>query len=130
MCSWMDKHELFDLWSPAQSAWSPWVKPVLFAALPRPLPEIGPQEMIDASWLPRGKKYALVVDPPGRMAVAVGVRLSRVGIEVDLNAVLGAGTRPVCIFTRSGSRTKIPPTNSARLAWPCIWRCGRAFAPR
>jgi hypothetical protein len=77
----MTNQEIFAAWSPENSLWSTWAKPVLFAhlgtssALP-PSAEASP----DAGWSPTPiEKTALVLDLPGEEGVWVGVALAARG---------------------------------------------------
>jgi hypothetical protein len=76
----MDKQELFATWAPPGSPWSAWAKPVLFAHLPRPLPPVYPQLLLDLSWVPAiTEHWAVVVELPGPEAVAIGMALAERG---------------------------------------------------
>ena len=83
----MTKEGLFDIWAPRPSAWSAWVKPVLFAHMtPRTLAAYGyepPRDhpaAPDVSWAPRADGSAvIVVDLPGAAGVAVGMALAEIG---------------------------------------------------
>ncbi|MEH2003405.1 MAG: hypothetical protein V7L00_32650 [Nostoc sp.] len=76
----MDESTVFDLWSPADSIWSPWVKPVLFAHLPRRLPIITQLPTPDFSWVPPvGQGKAIVVDLAGMDSVFLGLALAKKG---------------------------------------------------
>lgn len=76
----MTKHEIFALWAPDDSAWSPWVKPVLFAHLSEwvtpsnfDIPPVPP-------WLPAADGgSALVFDVPGDAGVWLGLRAAEAG---------------------------------------------------
>jgi hypothetical protein len=76
----MDKQELFEIWAPAGSIWSPWVKPVLFAHYPRLLPPPPPWSPPDLSALPSSlDRRAIVVDFHGVESVLVGTSLAEMG---------------------------------------------------
>jgi hypothetical protein len=83
--------ETFDAWGPADSRWSQWVKPVLFAHVDRVLAEEereGPPPSAPAGW-DEGwslEATALLIELPGPQAAATGVA------AVDL------GFRPVPLF--------------------------------
>lgn len=71
-----DKHAIFGAWAPASCPWSPWVKPVLFAHLPRPiLPDriVAPPTLAWQRALP--PDCALVLDLPGATSVTTGLSL-------------------------------------------------------
>ena len=91
----MRNDEIFDAWAPAESPWSPWVKPVLFAAMTRDEP-VGdvPECAADLAWAPDASAgTALVLDVPGASGVALGLALARRGYRpVPLyNAISGRG---------------------------------------
>ncbi|GBE91196.1 hypothetical protein NCWK1_0918 [Nostoc cycadae WK-1] len=76
----MDKQSIYDTWVPMNSIWLPWVKPVLFAHLPRSLPAITPLPTPDLSWLPNVREgKAIVVDLPGVESVYLGLALAAKG---------------------------------------------------
>ncbi|HYU33068.1 MAG TPA: hypothetical protein VEW48_12980 [Thermoanaerobaculia bacterium] len=81
----MDSAELFDVWAPAGAAWSPWAKPVLFAAQPSlPPPEPVAPMAEAAPLLPRFQltgSPAVVVDLPGARSVQAGLALAREGFR-------------------------------------------------
>ncbi len=75
----MNKEEIFSVWAPDDSPWSPWAKPVLFAHTQlsnTPFSEAAP----DVSWSPPpGAKVALVLDLPGSLGVLTGLALASRG---------------------------------------------------
>ena len=76
----MEKEEIFEAWAPAGGVWSPWVKPVLFAHLPRPLPDSPAAAPFPTAGLPApGERQALVVEMPGPLAVTAGLALAEMG---------------------------------------------------
>ena len=76
----MDKHAIFEAWAPPGAAWSPWVKPVLFAHLPRRLPAYSEVAPPDVSWAPPpAEPAAIVMELPGVESVAMGLALAEVG---------------------------------------------------
>jgi hypothetical protein len=77
----MNREEIFAAWSPDESPWSCWAKPVLFAHLNSPLAELSiAQATGDANWSPlAGEKVALVLDLPGAEGVLLGVSLATRG---------------------------------------------------
>src|SRR5258708_3464877 len=100
----MNNEELFSIWAPDASVWSPWVKPVLFACMESALPMAAdaPPEL-DVSWAPdASERCALVLDLPGADAVFLAMALA------------GNGYRPVPLFnalpTPAGSRVLDPAT--------------------
>ncbi|HEX5109121.1 MAG TPA: hypothetical protein VFV95_11765 [Vicinamibacterales bacterium] len=89
----MTGEECFDVWAPADAAWSEWAKPALFA-------HMAPAEMsgaatdasgeVDAFWVPDGGgRTAIVVDLPADASVAFGLALGR------------RGYRPVPVYNTS-----------------------------
>jgi hypothetical protein len=76
----VDKEALFDVWVHPGAVWAEWVKPVLFAHLPRALPPFSHPPLPDLSWVPApAERWAIVVDLPGALAVAVGLALAEKG---------------------------------------------------
>jgi hypothetical protein len=87
---------VFEVWSPSDSRWSAWAKPVLFASLPEePTDETGPVQAldIDERWLTpiggsdesertsRPELGAVVVDLPGAKSVRAGLGLAQIGFR-------------------------------------------------
>jgi hypothetical protein len=92
----VDREAVFDAWAPRDCAWTPWVKPVLFAyvgsvstegfALPRPtwiradlLRVVDTTDRYRAS--ARDGVPAVIVDLPGVEGVAVGLALADLGFR-------------------------------------------------
>ncbi len=77
----INKEEIFSVWAPKNSVWSPWVKPVLFAHLdsaPSYLPVIAAAS--DVRWFPLPKdRVAIVLDLPGAEGVLAGIALASRG---------------------------------------------------
>jgi hypothetical protein len=74
----MTPSELFNLWAPAESIWSVWAKPVLFAemsSVPMASPLVLPSVILPQVDGPA----AVVVDLPGRDSVTVGLALAQFG---------------------------------------------------
>jgi hypothetical protein len=101
----MHPEAIFDAWCPATSAWSLWVRPVLFAQMtdqpetPVPLPEP------DVSWAPpTSAGWALVLDLPGHESITTGLSLA------------GVGYRPVPVFNVCTGPNEVIPLGSAILA--------------
>ncbi|HJZ92073.1 MAG TPA: hypothetical protein VKE40_14455 [Gemmataceae bacterium] len=83
----MNREEVFECWAPAGSTWSGWVKPVLFAHLPRPLPSPPEIQTHDLSWVPLAAEHvAFVIDIPGPASVELGLALA------------GRGYQPIPLF--------------------------------
>lgn len=79
----MNDSELFDVWAPADSVWSRWAKPVLFADRDRgPSPPAPPGEVfLPELRLPLDPQTAVVVDLPGARSVLTGLTLARQGFR-------------------------------------------------
>ena len=76
----MDSQTAYDVWAPDSSIWSAWVKPVLFAHLPRPRVELPPLAPPNVRWIPAvTHRPAIVVDLPGVESVAMGLALAERG---------------------------------------------------
>src|SRR5262249_18281438 len=83
----MNREEVFECWAPTGAMWSGWVKPVLFAHLPRPLPSPPEFQPPDLSWVPpEAERVALVIDVAGSESAEIGLALA------------GRGYRPVPLF--------------------------------
>lgn len=82
----MRPEDLFEAWTPADSRWSPWAKPVLFAGLNAvdgrsEIPE-GFEVPIEAPlWTPTNRSTAVVLDVDGPSAVLLGLLLARSGFQ-------------------------------------------------
>lgn len=76
----LSQAELYALWSPPESRWSVWSKPVLFANAPvRPS---GKQpELPGISGLHRLRDAAVIVDVPGAYSVLLGLALAQIGFQ-------------------------------------------------
>jgi hypothetical protein len=79
----MSPRELFEIWAPAESVWSQWAKPALFASPVSPDQGLGP-EGIDLEPLlkgvpPAGERAAVIVDLPGALSVRAGLELAEHG---------------------------------------------------
>src|SRR4051812_36295429 len=68
---------LYLLWAPAESPWSPWVKPVLFAQWSAEELPVRDVEAAEIEWTPPADgRTALVCDLPGGYGVAVSTALA------------------------------------------------------
>ena len=75
----MNKDEAFSIWAPADSPWSPWAKPVLFAHLDLAEDAV-PDASNDLSWsLPAGGENAIVLNLPGAEGVQTALALASLG---------------------------------------------------
>ncbi len=97
----MNGRQLFELWAPAGAAWSPWAKPVLFAAVDQVgewSPPVACLTDDEAAWLgPFGRHTALVFDLPGVEAVKAGLQMTV------------RGYRPVPLFNAAYGRNAVVP---------------------
>jgi hypothetical protein len=97
----LTREQTFDLWAPAASPWSPWVKPVLFAYLPdvaRAHAEGMAGRAARAEWAPAADGTSvLVVDLPGVRSVQLAEALAHNGYRpIPLfNAVPGPMADPI-----------------------------------
>jgi hypothetical protein len=66
----------FEVWAPAESPWSVWTKPVLFAVM-EGSPPSEPLAYYDGEWLPQfSQTIAIVLDLPGTESVSAGFVLA------------------------------------------------------
>jgi hypothetical protein len=81
----MTREEIFDIWSPAHSPWSPWVKPVLFAHIPDAWsdePAFALPAPPDLSFLQfPSARTALLIDLPGETAIPLALALAYRGLR-------------------------------------------------
>src|SRR5437763_19632 len=77
----MNNEEIFAAWSPEDSIWSTWVKPVVFAHLRMASPAPPQPEFLnEIAWAPPiSNRFAMVLDLPGEEGVWLGVALSSRG---------------------------------------------------
>jgi hypothetical protein len=96
----LSPQQLFDLWAPSRSPWSPWVKPAIFATM-RGVAEpadVAALAVLDVGWAPRAaERIALVIELPGVTAVRVGLALAAVGY------------RPVPLFNTTCDEPAVRP---------------------
>jgi hypothetical protein len=108
----MNGSELFDLWAPADAVWSPWAKPLLFAAAMNPAPPVPPVLPVPPAppaprapvRIPASGSMAVIVDLPGSWSVEAGLDLAREGF------------RPVPLFNgagHAGALVKVEPIVAA-----------------
>ncbi|HET9227537.1 MAG TPA: hypothetical protein VFR31_12775 [Thermoanaerobaculia bacterium] len=100
----MNGSQLFEVWAPQDSVWSPWAKPACFAEMPPDIPGAAmpvysgaeaPEGTFDAG--PIDTWTAFVVDMPGLRSVEIGLGLAR------------AGYRPVPMFNTAYHAAAIVP---------------------
>lgn len=97
----MSQQMMFDAWIPADSPWSVWAKPVVFASMRFPTHDELARVSLDAappwSWLPEGPRHtpgiAWIVDLDGDMAVLTGAFMA------------ARGYRPVPLFNGAPAPT-------------------------
>jgi hypothetical protein len=91
----MSQRELFQIWAPAESAWSVWAKPVLFANA-----QLGPTA-VDTNWpevhLPFQSDTAVIVELPEESSISFGIALAR------------KGYRPVPLFNCAPGPSSVVP---------------------
>jgi len=84
----MTESEVFEIWAPTASPWSPWVKPVLFAHFDRAAKAMAENPTLAASlpaiplahWAPPADgRTALVLDLPGSSGVGMGMAMAHLG---------------------------------------------------
>lgn len=75
------KEQVYDVWAPAQSPWSPWVKPVLFTVIPLPpIENEPPAPPVDTGWAASADgTEALVLNLPGRDGITAALQLAALG---------------------------------------------------
>src|SRR5258706_9627785 len=96
----MNKHQAFAAWAPADSIWSVWAKPVVFAHMPakllaaEPTPLPAGAETLDPP--PVSERTAIVLDLLGAEAIPLALALSMIGYRpVPLyNSVPGPSFAP------------------------------------
>src|SRR5262245_6521195 len=131
----MTKEELFEIWAPPNSRWSPWVKPVLFACmdtepqLPAPTAKvIIPEQVLPTTAVyhfdttqvpPIERNVALVLDLPGAEGVRAGLALASQGYRpVPLyNAVPGPIPSIVGSIGTGGSIALVDVTQILTALW-------------
>lgn len=81
----MTNESIYEVWRPANSPWTRWVKPVIFAFLD-PTVLTGDNHPIEDWHIPLYEDAAIIVDLPGAEGVSVGINMAR------------AGYRPVLLY--------------------------------
>jgi hypothetical protein len=78
----LSREEIFAAWAPADSRWSAWAKPVLFAhVFPPDETSLESVDLPPVTALPRPRDTAIVVDLPGRTSAWMGLALARAGYQ-------------------------------------------------
>lgn len=75
----LSREEMFEAWAPADSPWSAWAKPVLFAYAPLEGKGAVATEELSAGALGYERDAAIVVDLPGKQSVLMGLALAQAG---------------------------------------------------
>jgi hypothetical protein len=75
----MNPEAIFEAWAPAESLWSPWVKPVLFAAMDAPVSVHPMSPALSLKGIPPAADTVLVLDFPSAEGVITGLALARNG---------------------------------------------------
>ncbi|WP_043584698.1 hypothetical protein [Geminisphaera colitermitum] len=127
----MTNRELFRIWAPADSVWSPWAKPVLFADMSANPPS-------------SGQPFAVALPPPdpGVLAWLAAARSGRTAVVLDLPGVqtveralqfAARGFRPVPLFnTTNGVNACVPVADLVRRlvdAGPVLTSLPQPFPP-
>jgi hypothetical protein len=96
--------ELFEIWAPQDSVWSPWVSPVIFAQIELTEESDGVAEEAIAIWHEQtaSQETAILVDLPGDDAVKLGLLLAQIGY------------RPVVVINASPGPTEFLLTTSSQ----------------
>jgi hypothetical protein len=75
----MLRDEIFRIWAPPSSVWSPWVKPVLFSHMDPVLPD-ATLETVDIAWADAADgSTAMVLDLPCASGISMGIALMKLG---------------------------------------------------
>lgn len=77
----LSREEMFEAWAPADSPWSAWAKPVLFAHAPEDGRGAVVVEELSAGALGYAREAAVVVDLPGRQSALMGLALAQAGYQ-------------------------------------------------
>jgi len=98
----MTGREIYEVWAPASDAWSPWVKPVLFAEIDQAMATSIPDRLSEEPGLRcdvgARRDTAIIVDLPGTQSLLAAFALAR------------DGYRPVPVYnTTSGRRERMQP---------------------
>jgi len=73
----MTLEEVFEIWAPESSPWSPWVAPVIFASLEVPTRNDVPlADWPETGWVSPAEATAVVIDLPGADSVRFGMGLA------------------------------------------------------
>ena len=76
---------IFDIWAPAESVWSQWAKPVVFAAIDDQAPSVSVRPEMPSNrpaWVPAfAQGYCLVLDLPGEMVVNTALVAANYGFR-------------------------------------------------
>lgn len=119
----MTKEEIYSTWAPAESFWSTWAKPVLFAHLNEHFESPAALPLQDVSWAPAIEgRTALVLDFPCDEGVWVGLALARSGYRpvplynaiphpfvtsvlspVSAHSVVAVNVIPIAVALRQGA---------------------------
>jgi hypothetical protein len=76
----MTKDQVYEIWRPAKSPWSRWVKPVLFSFLGEQ--ELGAPAILPRRWeIGTTNHLAAVADLPGAEGIEIGLALSLTGFR-------------------------------------------------
>jgi hypothetical protein len=74
------KEQIYSIWAPADSVWSPWVKPVLFAFVGSLFESPSPRTIqFETDWPTADGHTAIVLDLPEEWSVLYGTKLAHKG---------------------------------------------------
>lgn len=118
----LSREDIFAAWAPADSPWSVWAKPVLFANTPLDLPERVP-DLPDVGMFPHVRDAAIIVDLNGVDSALFGLALAQMGYQpvplynsggasgalIDMEAIASILTWGVDILRRSKRKPDAPP---------------------
>lgn len=77
----LSQEETYAIWAPADSRWSVWAKPILFAHAPTRIPTNVSLETPDVSAFSYVRDTAVIVDLPGADSALIGMALAELGYQ-------------------------------------------------
>jgi len=77
----LSQQETYEIWAPADSRWSVWAKPILFAHAPTQVSPMVSLEAPDVSAYSYARETAVIVDLPGAASALVGMALAELGYQ-------------------------------------------------
>jgi hypothetical protein len=94
----MEPREIFEIWAPDNSVWSPWAKPVIFTQMKEEGVMIPPENEVDydAYWAPHAaERTALIINLSGDESVRAGLSLAEHGYRPVPLYNTSMGQKPV-----------------------------------